>query len=302
MKFLKLKRALKEGWTNFKRNTWLTFATVAVLTLSLFVIGNTLFIGMSAYELIKNIEKNVNISVYLKSSTSEDRINEIKNILEQKAEVASVEYVSKEDALEKFSSEHNGDEVIEKALEEIGENPLFSSLVITAADQSQYESLNSYIESNFEDEVDRINYSKNKTRIEDLSRAMQATRKIGLMWGAVFVLISILVTFSAIRMSLYTRKKEFDIMRLVGASNLYIKVPFVIEGAMYGLAASLLATIFVAGFVYGEIPFAQDSISREEVLRFYLDGIWKVGLALFLTGIFIGIFSSLISIRKYLKI
>ena len=87
MKFLKLKRAIKYGWVSFKRNTWLTVATVGVLALSLFIIGTTLFIGMSAKELIENIEKNVNISVYFKSSVTEERIDEIKKDIEQRPEL-----------------------------------------------------------------------------------------------------------------------------------------------------------------------------------------------------------------------
>ena len=302
MKFLKLIRTIKEGWTSFKRNAWLTVATVMVLSLSLFIVGSTLFVGLSAKELIDKIEQNVNISVYFKNSVTEEKILEIKKDIEQRPEIASVEYVSKERALEKFSKDNEGNEAISEALAEIGDNPLFSSLVLTAKDQAQYEGLVKYVENNFKEEIDRINFGKNKVVIERLGRVTATIEKIGLTLGLVFILISILVTFSAIRMSLFSRKKEFDIMRLVGASNLYIKIPPIVEGIMYGLVGAFIAIIFISAVTYGGIPVVQGVIPKEEIISFYLKSIWKIGLAVMLAGISIGVFSSMISIRKYLKI
>ncbi|NLC31638.1 MAG: hypothetical protein GX765_06335, partial [Candidatus Moranbacteria bacterium] len=244
----------------------------------------------------------VNISVYFKNNVEEARILEIKAGIEQRPEIALVQYINKETALEKFSKENDGDEVISEALKEIGENPLFSSLVLTAKDQSYYEELSNYVEKNFEQEVDRINYGRNKIVIEKLGRIISTMEKIGLGLGGIFILISVLVTFSTIRMSLYSRKKEFDIMRLVGASNLYIKIPTIVEGMIYGLLSALVAMVFIAAITYGGIPVAGGIIPKEEMIGFYVQNIWKVGLVVLISGLAIGVLSSLISIRKYLKI
>lgn len=302
MKFLKLKRVIGEGWTSFRRNSWLTVAAISVLSLSLFIIGSTLLVGMSANVLIENIEKNVNINVYFKNSVSEERIAEIKREVEKKSELSSVEYISKEDALEKFSLDIEGNEVITEALNEIGENPLFSSLVLTAKDQSSYEQLSQYMENNFKNEIDRTNYGKNKEVIGRLGAVTATMQKVGLIVGSVFIFIAIMVTFSAIRMSLYTRKKEFDIMRLVGASNLYIKIPPILEGIYYGIFAALVAMILIFVLAYSGIPIAEGVISKEEMLNFYIGNLWKIGGLVLLSGILIGIVSSMISIRKYLKL
>lgn len=302
MKFLKLKRVINEGWTSFKRNTWLTVATVLVLSLSLFILGSTLFVGISAKELINRIEQNVNISVYFKNSVEEERILEIKNNIEQRPEVAMVSYISKESAFEKFSKDNEGNEVISEALKEIGDNPLFSSLVLTAKDKGYYEGLSGYVENNFKEDIDRINYGKNKSIIERLGRVTGTIEKVGLILGTIFILISFLVTFSAIRMSLYARKKEFDIMRLVGASNLYIKIPSIVEGMIYGVVSSIIAVVFIAMVAYGWIPIAQGVIPKEEMTSFYLGNIWKIGIIVLFTGLSIGVLSSMISIRRYLKI
>jgi len=233
---------------------------------------------------------------------TEEKINEIKRELEKRPELAMVEYISKENALEKFSKDNEDNEVVSEALNEIGDNPLFSSLVLTAKNQSSYEQLAQYMENSFNSDIDRINYGKNKTVIARLGNIISTMQKIGLTAGSVFIVIAILVTFSAIRMSLYTRKREFDIMRLVGASNLYIKIPSIFEGIYYGLFASIVAMIFIAVLAYSGIPITEGVISKEEMIGFYISNLWKIGLLMLFAGVLIGVISSVISIRRYLKI
>ena len=304
MKFLKLKRVIAEGWTSFKRNAWLTVATVLVLSLSLFIIGSTLFVGLSAGELLKRIEQNVNISVYFKNNVEEARILEIKAGIEQRPEIASVQYINKETALEKFSKENDGDEVISEALKEIGENPLFSSLVLTAKDQSYYEELSNYVEKNFEQEVDRINYGRNKIVIEKLGRIISTMEKIGLGLGGIFILISVLVTFSTIRMSLYSRKKEFDIMRLVGASRSFIVAPFLVSAVIYSLIATLVITSIFFPFLsllqpYLEVFFTGYNIN---IVSYFISNFWAIFGIEFLAAAFASAIASALAVRKYSKI
>ncbi len=301
MKLLKLGRTFKEGWTIFVRNSWLSVATVSVLFLSLYVIGATLLTGMVANELIGNIEKNVSIGVYFKPDIDESRIKEIENEIKNNEDVSSVEYVSKEQALDKFSNDNKDDPVIADALNEIGENPLLSSIIVKAKDQKKYGQLVDYIESNFSEEMNNINYGKNKDVIERLGKIVATVRKIGIILGAVFISIAILITFNAIRLSLYVRKREFDVMRLVGASNLYIKAPSIFEGMFYGFFASVLAIIAIAGTAYSGLPLIQGLISRNDVINFYLSNFLVISGSILVAGLLVGVVSSMIAIRKYLK-
>lgn len=301
MKLLKLGRTFKEGWTIFIRNSWLSVATISVLFLSLYVIGATLLTGMVANELIGNIEKNVSIGVYFKPDIDESRIKEIENEIKNNGDVASVEYISKEQALAKFSDDNKDNPVIAEALNEIGENPLLSSAVIKANDQKKYGQLVSYIEDNFSEEINNINYGKNKDVIERLGKIVATVRKIGIILGSVFIVIAILITFNAIRLSLYVRKREFDVMRLVGASNLYIKAPSIFEGMFYGIFASILAILAIAGTAYSGLPLVRGLISRNDVINFYLSNFLIIGGSILVAGLLVGIVSSMIAIRKYLK-
>jgi cell division transport system permease protein len=231
MKILKLWRTLKEGFQNFIRNGWLSVATISILTISLYLISLTFMIGITANLLLENVKEKINISIYFNPGASESDIFTIKSRLETFKEVKSVEYVSKEQALREFLDMGASDPSIQQALDEIGENPLLASLVIKANQADQYDTINQAIEgSDFRDQVSRINYEKNKIIIERLNKIVNFSREVGLILGLLFVLIAILITFNAIRITIYSHKQEFEIERLVGASNLYIRMPFIFEG------------------------------------------------------------------------
>ena len=303
MKFLKLARAFREGWTSFVRNSWLSAATIIVLVLSLYVVGSTLFIGMIAKELIGNVEKNVSISVYFKPEIDEARIKEIQSDIEKNPLVASTEYMSREQALEKFKKDNENDEIITKALEEIGENPLFASVAVRSNSQEQYNELATYLEGSFAEEANNVNYGKNKEIIEKLNKIILSVERIGLILGSIFIIISVLITFNTIRMSLFARKDDFEVMRLVGASNLYIKIPPIFEGMLYGLFSSLTTIVLIGATAYGGMSLVggRGIIAKEQILSFYISNLWIVGGVVLVAGLFIGLIGSAIAISRYLK-
>lgn len=303
MKFQKLLRAFKEGWTSFVRNSWLSIATIIVLVLSLYVVGSTIFVGMVAKELIGKVEKNVSISVYFNPEIEEGRIKEIQSEIENNSLVSSTEYISRDDALDKFKKENETDEIIMEALDEIGENPLFASIIVRANGQNQYEELAGFIENTFPDEINNVNYGKNKEIINRLDNIVSSVRTTGLVLGIIFIAIAILITFNTIRMSLFARKDDFEVMRLVGASNLYIKFPPIFEGVLYGFFASLITIVMVGATAYGAMSFVggRGVIDKQEILSFYLNNLWIIGGIILLAGLFIGLVSSMIAISRYLK-
>ena len=139
MKFIKLKRTFREGMDNFRRNGWLSFATVSVLAISLYVISITIILGVTANMVLRNIQDKINVSVYFNTDIEENRILEIKSKLTGYQEISSIEYVSKEQALEQFKKMGDKNPSITQALAEIGDNPLLSALVIKAKHPSQYD-------------------------------------------------------------------------------------------------------------------------------------------------------------------
>lgn len=303
MKLLKLGRTFKEGLKNFSRHGWLSFATIIILSLSLYVVSVTAFLGIAGNLIMKNIQDKVNISVYFDPSVSEKEILKIRNDLEIYQEVKSVEYVSQNRALDEFLASEDNDPIISQALEEINENPLLASLVITAHRSDQYEIIAQAIEnSDFHNKVSRINYEKNKATIENLNKIIGLTKKTGLILGAIFLLIAVLITFNTIRLNMYSRKKEFEIMRLVGASNLYVQMPSVFEGIFYGSSAAAIAMALLLATAKILEPLTKGSLPDGDLFSFYFQNFWVIFGGILALGIMLGIASSFIAIRRYLKI
>ena len=304
MQTLKLWRTFKEGKENFRRNGWLTFATVSILTLSLFIISLSLLLGTMTQLVLQTMRDKVSVNVSFNPDVTESKILDIKNELSTyKKEIASVEYVSRDDALKQFLAESGNDPTIVKAIEEIGENPLLASLTIRAVTPEDYPLIVEQIEkSTFQNDISRINYEKNKKIFERLDHINKVTTKTGLILGVIFIFVAILITFNTIRITIYSHRQEFEIMRLVGASNIYVRMPFVFEGALYGLVAAIATILLLAGVAYFIAPLTQGAIPQGNFLNLYLDYFWYILSGLIILGVLLGVISSAIAIRRYLKV
>jgi cell division transport system permease protein len=301
-KLLKLWRTFREGLSNFLRNGWLSLATVSVLTVSLYIMGVTVLVGIGSGSALKNIQEKINISVYFNPEVNEARILEIKGKLAGYREIKSIDYVSKNQALDEFLRSGNNDPSITQALEEIGDNPLLASLVIKAQSPEQYDIIAKAIDqSNFREEISRINYEKNKEAIVRLNNFIHMVEKVGFILGTIFIFVAILVTFNTIRITMYSHRQEFEVMRLVGASNMYVRMPYVFEGIFYGIASALSVLLLLFITFQFVAPAVQGVISRSSLISFYFQYFSFMAFFLFFSGIMLGVISSFIAIRRYLK-
>lgn len=305
MNVIKLWRTFREGMNNYRRNGWLTLATVSVLTLSLFIISLTGLLGFAGNIALRNLQEKISISASFGADVSESRILSIKGDLERYKEVASVRYISRDQALEDFLA--GGDEVFTEAVAEIGENPLLASLVIKASSPEHYDLIARQLESSsYEDAIDTINYERNRQKIDALRDLTDRTRNIGLLIGGVFALIAVLITFNTIRLTIYSHRQEFEVMRLVGASNLYIRMPFFFEGIFYGLTAALVTVLLLAGIAFGLSEnlgglFA-GILGDRSFFSVFLSFLWIFIPGTIIVSVVLGVVSSFIAIRRYLKV
>ncbi|HLB50701.1 MAG TPA: permease-like cell division protein FtsX [Patescibacteria group bacterium] len=301
MKWLKLTRTFKEGWHNFRRNGWLTFATVTVIVVSLYILSMTAIIGVASYAALTNVQSRVNISMYFNPEVSQQDIFTIKSDLEKYQEVKSIRYVSRDDALKEFLETEGDDPAITQALTEIGENPLLASLVIQAQKPEQYDTIDRALaQASFRDKISRINYGKNKEIIDRLQGVLRMMRAVGLALGLVFTFIAILITFNTIRISMYAHRQEFEVMRLVGASNMYVRMPSVFEGVFYGFFAALVTMIFLGVSAYAVNAFTR-GVLQQSSLSFYGHYFFFIFIGVIVIGVTLGVVSSFIAIRRYLE-
>ena len=300
---LKLWRTLKEGMINFRRNGWLSLATISILSLSLFIISVAFLISLGANLVVENFENRVNITVSFNPDIVEERIITIQQNLKRFREIESVEYISRDQALTEFLDQSNNDPEIRQAIEEIGENPLLASLVIRAKNQSDYEKIAQVLnQSEYKEEISRINYERNKRIFDRLNTISLAAKKFGLSVGIAFALIAVLITFNTIRITIYSHRQEFEIMRLVGASNLYVRMPYIFEGMLYGLSAGLITLLLLAGATHGVRGFTQGAFPQGDLFQVFLEHLPLLSLSTMLSGVFLGVISSYIAIRRYLRI
>lgn len=301
--FLIIGRTIKEGWSNFFRNGYLSVAAVSVMLLSLFAVSSVYIIALTADSVLKNMQEKVNVSVFFKSGVLEESILKAKQDLENYSEIKTVEYVNKDQALEIFKKNSASELVIIKSLEEIGENPLLSYLVIRANNANQYELIGEYLQNaSFKDDISRVNYGKNKEVIDRLNNIVAEVRKIGLGVAGLFSIISLLIIFNTVRITIYTHRKEIEVMRLVGASNVYIRLPFLFEGIIYGVVASVISMLLLFFAIKFLVPYSARLIPNINIINLYLSNFATIFGVQILIGSFLGILSSWFAIRKYLKI
>ncbi|MEK7629621.1 MAG: permease-like cell division protein FtsX [Patescibacteria group bacterium] len=298
-----LNRVTKSGINSFWRNKWVSTATVSVMVITLSLITSLFLLSVVAGSILTDLEQKVDISVYFKLNTTESEVLKVKSELEKISDVKSVEYVSRAEALAKFETEHENNPLIIKSLEELGDNPLEASLNIKAKLIDNYESIASFLESTrFSAMVDTVNYRQNQKVIEKLSSILSTVRNSGFIAILVLGFIAVLVTFNTIRLKIYSMREEIGVMRLVGASNWYIRGPFIIEGILHGMVSSLVTTIIFYPILVFVSPKISAFLSGIDIAAYFRNNFFQIFLLQTLVGVFLGVISSLIAMRRYLKI
>ncbi len=301
--FTILSRIIKYGILGFRRGGWLSAATVAIMVLTLLVFEGLIFFNVLTKIAIESFQDKIDISVYFKAEAPEDDILKIKSSLESLAEVKKVEYISRDKALEIFQAKHEKDQTISEALDELKDNPLLASLNIKAYNSSDYAAINNYLSADsFKKSVEKISYAQNSLVIERLTKIISTAKKAGVFLTILFAAVAVLITFNTIRLAIYSYREEIGIMRLVGASNSFIQGPYIFEGIIYGLIAGVLSFIIALPLIYYTAPYIRVLIPEMSLWFYLLSNIFTLLFYQIIFGIVLGAVSSVIAIRKYLRV
>lgn len=305
MNWLTISRITKLGLTNFWRNGWLSLVSTLVMTLTLLII--TMFVVMTIVinKTTDRIKAKMDITVYFQDSATTEEIGNLQQQLAARADVKEVVYISKEEALEIWNERQKNQSIRELVTSE--ENPLPRSLAIKATDPAHLNNIYDYLSSdNFTSLIHNISYEENKVIIDKLLAITSFIKKIGWILSVIFVIVSILVILNTIRLTIFTRRDEIEIMRLVGASDRFIRVPFIVEGMLYGLIACILAvSLMWLGIFVVVSPLTDEHLGgavTDNMKVFFNSHFVIIFLLQFLVGVVVGIGCSLFSIRKYLKV
>lgn len=302
MNITQLKRIIISGWRSFWRNGWLSGATVGIMTLTLFTITSLILVSVILSTLLVSLQDKVDISVYFTLNATETEILNIKEDLAKLEEIKNVEYVSRDDALGLFEERHKENEVLQESLDEIGSNPFQASLNIRAIDPNYYANISSFLESRYDSLIDKVNFQENQLVIERLAEIIGVTRRSGVIISLSLGLIAILVAFNTIRLAIYSNRQEIEIMKLVGASNWFVRGPFVVEGILYGVFAALVALFIIYPVILIVGPKISSFVPVINLTSYFNANLLSLLFVNLGLGIVLGTVSSAIAVRRYLRV
>lgn len=301
-----IKRVLKSGFINFYRNGIISWVAVLVLSITLSFIASIIFLQTILHNSLDQIKNKVDVTVYFTTEAKEDDINSLKRSLEKLPEVKEVTYISAEEALQIFRDKHESDYPTIQALDEIGSNPLGGYLNIRAKEVSQYESIANFLKGDnalligSTSIVDKVNYYQNKVVIERLNNIINGAEKLGFLITIVLVFVAVVIAFNTIRLAIFISREEISVMRLVGASNMRIRGPFMIEGAICGVIASFVTMLV---FWPSTVWFGRNMTNflGINLYEYFVSNIFQIFFIVLLAGVLIGMISSFLAIRRYLN-
>lgn len=303
--FTNLKRIFNFAVNDFNRNRGISVATIFVLFIAIMIItGLYFFQGVAGY-LTSEIQNKIDITAYFKEDTKEQDILNVKDqIAKTSPNIKSIAYVSKEDALKAFNEKHGDNAVLSKALLEVGDNPFLPSLnIITNGDPLQYEQVAEVLKnSDFSDLIDKVDYSQKEDTIKKVYSITSKINQFGALLSVLMAIVAILVVFNTIKLAIDNSKEEISTMKIVGASDWFVRGPFIICGAIYGFIAFIICFLIsglLAYFFSSYVGFIMPGFS---LFNYFLTNVWFFVLIQLGFGVGVGVISSFIVVKKYLDI
>lgn len=305
--FTSIKRIVRSGFIGFWRNAFVSLSAIFVITVTLLVVGAMMLSSVLLRTTLTQIQEKVDINVYMVTSAEESRVLALKTSLEALPEVAEVVYTSRADALAQFTEKHKDDELTMQALDELGENPLGASLSIRAKETSQYEGIATFLNERHSAEspdaplIDRINYNQNKVAIEKLTNITHTVERVGFFTMIILIISSVLIAFNTIRLAIYTAREEIGIMRLVGASNMFIRGPFILQGVMYGFISGVVTLLILYPVVYWLGP-KTETFFLFNIYVYFVQNFGHLFTIIVGAGVVLGVISSTLAIARHLRV
>ncbi|WP_442602657.1 permease-like cell division protein FtsX [Paenibacillus sp. KN14-4R] len=299
MKIRTLLRHLREGIKSVVRNGWMTFASVASITISLFILGIFLILNLNVNYITSQIEDQVQIQVYLEVELQKNQVDMIGQSMQQMPGVKKVTFISKEQGLQDLKKK------LGDVLEGIDENPLMDAYTVEVDDPQSVATVADAILALNKDQkvkpIFKVNYGKGT--VETLFKITQSIRNAGLIIVALLAFTAIFLIANTIKLTILAREREISIMKLVGATNWFIRWPFFVEGALLGFIGSIIP---VGILLYGYWQLENASMLKIKLLLIdfkpFAEISWTIAGLLIALGVLIGIWGSILSVRKSLKV
>ena len=304
-------RIVKYGTSGFKRNIWLSTAATVVMAITLIILFVTIVASVILTNTAEMMRDKIDITIYLKPNTSAEVLEDLTTTISRDPNIKTVDVSTSEEEYEKFLEENaDSDEVLnvlDAEMKEIMIGKMQATMRIKVYDVDNLDSIKAIVETNddfvkYTDKEKSPTYDVNRAEIATITSWAKIARTGGIILAAVFLVISVLIIFSTIRMAIFSRREEIYMMKLVGAEKSFIRGPFLVEAEICGIIAGLVAaTVSYFGIMvmapkldgYGiDISTIKDVLQSNKLILVYL--------AFVLSGIVIGRASARLAVSKYL--
>ncbi len=298
------KRIIRSGFINFWRSSVVSLSSVIVVTIALFVIGGLILAQAFLTASLNDIKAKVDISVSFQPDATEGEVLAFKKELASLPEVKDIVYRSREEELADFKQRNQDNALIMQSLQEVG-NPLGARLNIEATDPAHYESIAAFLKSDSalsaggRSIIYQVNYKK--ASVDALAAIIDTTKQVSFALALLFIFIALIVTFNTVSLTIYISREEISVMRLVGADNRYIRGPFIVEGMIAGIFATLLALLLLYPATIWMRNAMAPIVGSLNLAAYYLDHFTSIALTLLASGLFVSILASVLAIRKHLR-
>jgi cell division transport system permease protein len=295
----------RESWQNFRRNWVMSLGAVITIYLSLLLVGVFLVTGVVVNSIVQSVEDKVTIQIFIKDGAATEDVNALQKELLADPLVDTVDYTSKTDALNKFKEDmKNSPEIIDQ----MEGNPLPASLDVALKDPRTVQEMVDQVLKNElflkvadrpDDPAQSLKYGQQI--VNRLFAFTRVVRIIEVVFVIMLAVVSLIFINNTIRLAIYARRKEIGIMRLVGASNWFIRTPFLLEGVLQALIGASFAILTLLGLQAVVLPRLAEAVP---FLAVTLSGgsMTQISLALVIAGVFIGLLGSALAMRRYLKV
>jgi cell division transport system permease protein len=306
-KWITFTRIGRYGLANFARNAWLTTAATVIMTFTLTIILATFTLHLIFNDTLADQRQKIDISVYLIDAITPEQQADLQKALKALPSVTTVEYASKAENRQQFINANTGNRAVLEGLSAIdATNPIPASLHVHVSDTNHFDAISSLLKQAKYKAMQVRDASLNGSRkdaIENIGRAVQFAEIAGLVVSGLFLVLSIMVVFNTIRMAIFNRRDEIEIMKLIGAEKSFIRGPFIVEASLYGVFAAIVAVALLYGALLAVgSTLASADISIQPTIAFFTKYPALIFAGELAAGVVIGMISSLLAIRRYLRV
>lgn len=278
-------------------------AAIVVMVIAVSLFTFLVFLqGFSSY-VVASIENRIAISTYFTDEASEQDILDAKEAIIKMSVVRQVEYVSKAEALERFQERHLQDDVVMESLVAVGGNPLLASLSIRAESPEAYEQITAFLStSSFAPLISKVDYQDRAPVIQRVSQVSAAVRVGVFLMSFILGIIAVLVAFNTVRLAIFNSRDEIEVMKLVGASNWFVRGPFLVQGILAGASATGITLLLMIPSIFFFAPRLEALVPGFSLWSYLWGNFFMLLLLQLGVGVGLGVLSSTIAIRRYLRV